>query len=1071
MPVLPGWAQQNLSRGGHRQLRAGICLLLIIFAGWAGQNGTQAAQPTRAKSPLSVADSLAAFQLEPGLKIDIVAAEPEVVSPVSIAFDEQGQLWVVEMSDYPNGPKPGEPPQSRIKLLEDRDGDGRFETAHIFADKLLFATGVQPWRGGVIVTLAGEIAYFKDTDGDHRADVRETWYRGFAQDNPQLRANHPRFALDNHIYVANGLKGGTIVADRAKWAPLLPQSWIKETSISGKDFRFDPLTGMCEAVSGNGQFGLTFDDFGNRFICSNRNPCRHVVLEDRYLKRNPYLAVRDVAQDVSPAAEKSRIYPISRAWTTSNLHAGQFTAACGLLIYRGDALPHADYYGNSFVCEPTGNLVHRDILEPDGPTFKSHYAREGVEFLASPDEWFRPVDLANGPDGALYVVDMYRAVIEHPDWVPAELKNRPDLYDGSDRGRIYRIVGKDAKIDPVRRGNLNLVKLTGPELARTLEHPNAWHRETAARLIVQRQDKSAVDNLEGVVRDRNATSTSRVAALSALDGLNGVSDALLESLIVDDEVHLRDRAILIAEQRLGGRPRLLNPVSPDPQSRKSSPPGIRDKLCSGRCGNSFQVALAIGNLGSLWVDRLKLSISDEGVGAADVLARIIMADIGNEWIRRGVYTSVLSSQQAAILVVSVTEIADRKIPADLDSYRSVLRELFEMIGAGESGPGVLHGLRELVSPKNVGPDAAAGLRLAATRGLGLGMGRGDSSLFRNRAQLPDLERAAKTAEEAEAYAETRKYLNVVFADAIRLAGDPGAPAELRLEAIGCLQVGSFDESSAILQKLMQSDPSQEMRLLALDALASFGTKSTVGNVEPRIGAMLLERFSSQTPPFRRRVLQAMLKNRTRIDQLLTEIDAQRIAVSELDPATVQVLTNHKDDAIRERSRKLLAAAIPADRKEVLEKYQPALSLAADAKAGRAVFEKNCATCHKIGDLGVNVAPEISDSRTKTPAQLLTDILNPNQAIDNNYVSYAVVTKDGKTELGIIATETATSITLKQPEGKTVLILRQEIDELRSSGLSLMPEGLEKNISVQQMADLIAFIKNWRYLDGAVPLGK
>jgi putative heme-binding domain-containing protein len=183
------------------------------------------------------------------------------------------------------------------------------------------------------------------------------------------------------------------------------------------------------------------------------------------------------------------------------------------------------------------------------------------------------------------------------------------------------------------------------------------------------------------------------------------------------------------------------------------------------------------------------------------------------------------------------------------------------------------------------------------------------------------------------------------------------------------------------------------------------------------------------------------------------------------------MMNHKDEAIRDRSRKLLAAAIPADRKQVLETYQPALSLAADAKKGRAVFEKNCATCHKIGDLGVNVAPEISDSRTKTPAQLLTDILNPNQAIDNNYVSYAVVTKDGKTETGIITTETATSITLKQPEGKTVLILRQEIDELRSNGVSLMPEGLEKNIPIEQMADLIAFIKNWRYLDGSVPLGK
>jgi putative heme-binding domain-containing protein len=233
----------------------------------------------------------------------------------------------------------------------------------------------------------------------------------------------------------------------------------------------------------------------------------------------------------------------------------------------------------------------------------------------------------------------------------------------------------------------------------------------------------------------------------------------------------------------------------------------------------------------------------------------------------------------------------------------------------------------------------------------------------------------------------------------------------------------------------------------------------------------LEGFSGETPAVRRRIIQAMLRNPARAKMLLLFVEKRRIGPSELDPVSVQTLTNHKDETIRELARKLLAAAIPADRKLVLEKYQPALTLKADAVRGRAVFEKNCVTCHKIGDLGVNVAPDISDSRTKTPAQLLNDILNPNQAIDNNYVSYTVLTKDGKSETGIVATETAASITLRQPEGKTVLILRQEIDELKSNGISLMPDGLEKNITIEQMADLIAFIKNWRYLDGAVPLGK
>jgi len=292
--------------------------------------------------------------------------------------------------------------------------------------------------------LSGRVAWMRDTDGDGRADIDETWFSGFAEQNPQLRANHPTFALDNHIYIANGLRGGDVIARQEGW-----NKNAKPVSISGRDFRFDPMSGQYEAVSGNGQFGMAFDDFGNRFVCSNRNPCLHVVLEDRYLGRNPDLAVSAVAHDVSPAAEASRIFPISRAWTTSTLHAGQFTAACGVTLSRGDLLSAA-YRGNSFTCDPTGNLVHRDILERNGATFRSRPARDGVEFLASPDEWFRPVNLANGPDGGLYVVDMYRAVIEHPDFVPDELKHRPDERFGDDRGRIYRIVPADA----ARRANL-----------------------------------------------------------------------------------------------------------------------------------------------------------------------------------------------------------------------------------------------------------------------------------------------------------------------------------------------------------------------------------------------------------------------------------------------------------------------------------------------------------------------------------------------------------------------------------------------------------------------------------------
>ena len=329
------------------------------------------AQPAMVKSPVSPKESIQHLQVHPDVRVELVACEPQVVDPVAMAFDETGRLYVVEMTDYPNGPEDGQPPKSKIKYLEDQDGDGFYETSHLFADQLLFANGVLPWEGGVIVTMAGEVAYFKDTTGDHKADVRETWFTGFAQENPQLRANHPTLGIDGYVYIANGLRGGDVIAKRKEWA-----KDAKPVSLSGRDFRFHPITGKYEAVTGIGQFGLTFDDYGRRFVCSNRNPCKHLVFEDHYLSRNPHLAISQTGHDVSPAAENSRVYPQVSAWTTSTLHSGQFTAACGVTVYRGTAMPQ--FYGNSFTCEPTGSLVHRDVWSPLGATFTSKCSFTGI---------------------------------------------------------------------------------------------------------------------------------------------------------------------------------------------------------------------------------------------------------------------------------------------------------------------------------------------------------------------------------------------------------------------------------------------------------------------------------------------------------------------------------------------------------------------------------------------------------------------------------------------------------------------------------------------------------------------
>ena len=971
------------------------------------------------RSPVSPREALKRFVLHPKLRIELVACEPQVVDPVAIAFDEDGRLWVVEMRDYPNGPEKGKPPLSRIRLLEDRNGDGFFETARTFADGLLFATGIQPWKGGVIVTLAGEVAYFKDTDGDGKADVRETWFTGFAEKNPQLRANHPTFALDNHVYVANGLRGGNVIARKKEWAKN-----AKPLSISGMDFRFDPLTGKYEAVSGPGQFGLTFDDFGNRFVCSNRNPCMHVVLEDRYLKRNPYLAVPRVLHDVSPAGAESRVYPISHAWTTSNLHAGQFTAACGVTIYRGDLLP-AEFRGNSFVCEPTGNLVHRDVLKPQGATFTSLPGRKGVEFLATKDEWFRPVNFANGPDGALYVVDMYRAVIEHPQWVPAELKSRPDERHGDDRGRIYRIVPKVA----VRSANGRLFaeqkterraerKATIAELVKLLTHRNGWQRTTAARLLYERQDKSAAKPLTRILADVEQSQAARVHALWALHGLGRLTKDHIHLAMQLVRKHprqrVREHAYRLAERWLAAKDRVIcysvgkADAGDDPRTR-------------------FQAALSVGT----------------ELDNPTQLALIGIRGADDPWTRRAVVSSAAGLQGHVLqsLVLLPAQVPEAlKQPGMPDLFE----DLCENAGGQGGKPRVAIVLRALNS---LDADATRrSWRLAGMIGLARGLSRRGKRLATYVAGLSEKE---------------RKPIEALYADVVRTATSKAEPRERRLRVIPFLKHVGEKLAAPALKQLTLDEADQSVRLAAISVLAAH----PAGNIDRQ----LLKRFNSESPETKRAILDLFLSGANRTKTLLDEIVAKRISVNELDPLRVRRLTRHRNRDIRSRALKLLAAAIPADRKKVLADYQPSLAMKADPKRGLEVFRKNCTACHRIGNVGVNVAPDISDSRTKTPAQLLVSILDPNRAIDNNYISYTAVTADGKLHTGIVAVETASSITLRQQENKTVTLLRKDVETLKSNGISLMPVGLEKNITPRQMADLIAYIKNWRYLDGRVPI--
>ena len=996
-----------------------VCWMSIVL--WATQ-----VLGTDDPSPLSPTTALDRFQLADGFRIELVAAEPEVIDPVAIAFDENGRLWVVEMIDYPNGPDVGEEPKSRVRVLEDNDRDGRFETARTFVDGLLFATGLQPWKEGVFVTVAGKLIYCRDTNGDGRADLVETWFTGFAELNQQLRANHPTFGIDNKIYVANGLRGGKIVGHSAD-----DEDEAAAVDLNGMDFRFDPLNGNYDVVSGMGQFALSFDDFGNRFVCDNRRPIKHIVLEDRYLKRNSFLAIPAVFENVAPVGAASRIFPLSRNWTNSTTHAGQFTAACGTLIFRGDGLG-TEFVGNAFICDPTGNLVHRDILTAQGATFSARAGREGIEFLASSDNWFRPVNLTTGPDGALYVVDMYRAAIEHPKWLPDEVVERIPWRDGDDRGRIYRVVAVDHK----NREVPVLAHNSSQQLVALLRHANSWWRETAARLIYERQDIGVQGALEKLISE-DAPPVAKVHALGALHGLGVLSLQVIDQTLEAEHPRLLEHAVRLSEPWITQSTSLQRKIL-------ALANHADDRL-------RFQVALTLGQMAD----------HPETVNA---LQHVIMRKDTDKWIRFAIISSLPESTDQLLEKV-IQEVFDRisrsphdtenQKAAETDTIIEVIDQLATTVGSRQKEAELRRVLLAVVSHENVQPAEksqqrdALKIRLATIIGLAVGIHNRGGSF-------------SETLEKLVAGDTTRhEFVQQLFSKAAWLAQNPQEPMVIRRQALNLLRYAPFETGADALLGIAGKESSQDLRLLAIGVLAGFE--------DQRIGDALLADFESQSPVLRRAVLDAMLANHERTDLLLDAIEAERFSATELDPQRHSRLLKYEQAEVRQRAEKLLANTISADRDKVLASYQSALQLKASPQQGRTVFEKNCSTCHRVSNVGHEIGPNISDSFGKAPEALLLSILVPNQAIDTNYVSYNVTMANGKVHAGIISQETTSSITLKQAEKKVLTLLREDIEQVRSSGVSLMPEGLEKNIDRQQMADLISYIKNWQYIEGRVPV--
>lgn len=950
-------------------------------------------------------DALATWKVKPGYKLELAAHEPQVTDPIAICFDERGRLFACEMIDY-SEMRDADPHLGRVSMLEDTDGDGTFDKSTVYADNLAWPTGVIWANNQLFVIATPDVWSFKDTNADGKADTREKVFTGFGTGlkliNVQGMANSPQWGQDNRIHIlAGGGNRGVVTCPKRPELPGL--------ELGGRDFWFDPVTLDFGLEAGGAQYGMSFDDYGRKFACSNSDHLQHWVYDDRFTTRNPHYRMPSPRQSIAVdggAAEVFRISPdepwriLRTRWRISGVVkgsvegggrvSGYFTGATGTTIYRGDALG-PDFLNNSFTGDAGGQLIHRKLISPapDGVNLQGERPADerGYEFAASTDTWVRVVNFANAPDGCLYVCDMYREVIEHPWSIPEEIKQHIDLNNGNTRGRLYRLVPDHA--DWKRRASVNLADATTAELIETLSHPNGWHRDTAHRLLYERHDKAAVEPLKTLLKSSASTrfeggfsggirtlvhraAPTALHALGLLHGLKALDNDTLQLALNSIHPSVIERALSL-----------------DPQAPIQVPPSN---------------------------------------------ARITFASL----LRLGDFPPSDSSIQALATALKSTN------PWHLAAVHSAPPPFAAPVfAAALKGGAPLSNLQPLlvtIGATNQPTDIASTLALITEQTLAA-----QTELVTALAE--GLRKAGSSIEKAD----TAGHLADVFASAAQSAVDESAAAADRSAAIQLLGLSATAQARTALKTCLSEGRPEAVQTTAVTTLAKQNPKD--------LAALLLAHWSGFSPAARTAALTALLDRPDRATALLNSIDRPDApAAKDLTAAQVQNLIQSKDAGLTTLARQKLATVIPPSREEVAKQFAPAIDLKGDPAAGRNHFIGRCMACHVAEGMGIAVGPDMVTVKTRGRDGILAAILDPHKEVAPQYIAYTFTKKDGTLVPGIITQDDATGVTLKMMGGAQVALPRAEIQGSTSSGQSLMPEGLETGMSPQDMADLLTFIE-------------
>jgi len=946
--------------------------------------------------------SMDKMQIHPAFEVQIVATEPLIRDPAAIDIDENGRMYVCELPEY-NAYAVADNPHEKgtVKRLVDTNGDGRYDKATLFVKDIAYPTAIICWDDGVFIGSAPDLFYCKDTTGDGIADIHQKILTGFGSDLAgEAHLNSFRWGVDNRIHISTNLSGGNVRLANA----------AESTAVStrGRGIILNPrnLSGF-ELTSGAGQHGMSMDNWGRKFVCSNSVPAQMLMLDDRYLARNPYLTAPNLAVDIAPDGKHTELFRISAAEPWRELRTmlrrtkqfrgsaeggkpfGFFTGATGITIYRGNAWP-AEFHGNLIVGDVANNLIYRAILKPKGLELVAEKADVGKEFIASRDLWFRPVQFTNAPDGTLYAIDISRELIEGAAFLPPEFIKYLDPLSGSKQGRIYRIAPRGFSTPATP----NLGELATRELVSLLDHTNGWHRDTASRLIYQRQDSSAISSLRLLVK-QGETAAGRFTALYTLQGLGALDESSVLAALIDSDAIVRAHALRVAESLVAQSVAITNRFS--------------NMTTDGDIQVRYQLAFSLG--------------AAQGKTRYQALTRLALSDHQDKWMPVAISSSLF---QGAGFVFR--ELTTHAAFLKTTTGQQFMLTLATQIGARQRADELAAVLQSLSSIKNHDATLAPKVMEALVKNI---EGEQRTKLL------------ASTGENAA------MVLQQLIVESMDIAQSPQESTEKRAAAIRSLQLAKFADIKSIMVDLLDLTEPFGVRAAVIETLGSY--------TDDQAAEMLITNWRSLGPSLRSRAAETLLSRANWVTLLLNAVQTERIARGEIDPARIQLLKAHPDKNIAQRVADIFMSSPSGDRLAVIKEYQSALDTLGDAGKGKEVFKKVCSACHRLENIGTSVGADLNGIRNRGLPAVLLNILDPNREVKPKYLTYVLIDVKGRATTGMITSENANSITLQKPDGTNTTILRTEIEVLQSTGLSFMPEGLEKQVSKQQMADLLSYL--------------